>query len=102
MDREKVIVFNGRDVYEIGAPYFFQDRRIKNLNDSQIKEMYSATLAYVKVLKEVQKINSHIIEIAKSPEYLAKAERGLYIMEQMLEDINLKKNFKDKLKKLNE
>jgi hypothetical protein len=74
--RETVIIFDGVSVQEIGAPYFFQDRRIKDLNKDQVLKKYIHTLYYLKLLKDIRIKN------------LGKLERGLAILKQMVLDMH--------------
>lgn len=87
--REKVIIFDGESSHEIGAAYFFQHKKIIDLSKEQVKEVYTSTLIYVKVLTDVKNkaIKGPIVEMVSSGETLIKAERGLNILRQMVIDM---------------
>jgi hypothetical protein len=87
--REKVIIFDGDNSHEIGAPYFFQHKKIRDLSKERVKEIYTSTLIYVKVLTDVKNksIQGPIVKMVSSGETLIKAERGLSILRQMVIDM---------------
>jgi len=72
--RETVIVNDGELNQEIGAPYFFQDNRIRDLNKDQITQMFRHT-------------HDLKVKLRKSDpdDILHKVGRGLNILGCMLE-----------------
>jgi hypothetical protein len=76
--RETVIISNGELDLEIGAPYFFQDERIRDLNKDQVNQMYKHTAVKEKALS--------ISDPASKT--LHKVQRGLNILDQMVKDMN--------------
>lgn len=82
--RETVIIFDGVKDLEIGAPYFFQHERIRDLNKEQVKELYTYTAIKASVVKAVDEdtgVNPN------DPDQVYKLERGLAILEQMVKDM---------------
>ncbi len=76
--RETVIISDGELDQEIGAPYFFQDERIRNLNKDQVTQLYKHTAVKEKVL---------LISDPAS-KTLHKVQRGLNILDQMVRDMH--------------
>jgi len=76
--REKVIISDGVLDHEIGAPYFFQDERIIDLNKDQVINLYKHTA-----------IKERVISISNPrSNKLYKVQRGLAILDQMVRDMN--------------
>lgn len=76
--REKVIISDGVLDHEIGAPYFFQDERIIDLNKDQVINLYKHTA-----------IKERVISISNPrSNKLYKVQRGLGILDQMVRDMN--------------
>jgi len=64
--------------HEIGAPYFFQDERIIDLNKDQVINLYKHTA-----------IKERVISISNPrSNKLYKVQRGLAILDQMVRDMN--------------
>ena len=76
--REKVIISDGVLDHEIGAPYFFQDERIIDLNKDQVINLYKHTAVKEKVMSIFD----------PTSKTLYKVQRGLNILDQMVRDMN--------------
>jgi hypothetical protein len=87
--REKVIIFDGENSYEIGATYFFQHEKIRDLDKHDVKRLYIATLIYVKVLTDVKnkELSGPIVKMVSNGNNLNRAGRGLAILRQMVLDM---------------
>jgi hypothetical protein len=76
--REKVIIFDGEKDQLIGAPYFFQDERIRDLNKDQVLELYKQTRI---------KHYTVVLFSDRDPGYVYQISRGLNILKQMVLDM---------------
>lgn len=68
MERERVIIFDGEKEQVIGAHYFYQDERIKDLIPNDVTSLFKSTYLY-----SLANTNIQII-------------RGLGILEKMILD----------------
>jgi hypothetical protein len=76
--RETVIINDGELDQEIGAPYFFQDERITDLNKDQVINLYKHTAIKERVLSVTDPRSNK----------LYKLQRGIGILDQMVKDMN--------------
>ena len=76
--REKVIIFDGEKDQLIGAPYFFQDERIRDLSKDQVLELYKQT-----------RVKHHAVSSFsdRDPDYFYQISRGLNILKTMVKDM---------------
>lgn len=79
--RERVMIFDGVKDQEIGAPYFFQDERIRDLDKNGVVNMYKNTRVRLHVFKELDG------QAGDLTEHIHKTERGLNILRQMVKDM---------------
>lgn len=80
--REKVIIFDGEKDQVIGAPYFFQDERIRDLNKEQVLEIYKGTRVKLHVAKEYEEVFDEM-----KLTYIHQMQRGLDILKIMVKDM---------------
>jgi hypothetical protein len=73
--REKVLIFDGKDLHEIGAEYFFQHPVIIDLNKKEVFSMYQHTMIFNGAIEQ-------------DDESKSKMTRGSDILEQMVLDMN--------------
>ncbi len=86
--REKVLIFDGKDLHEIGAEYFFQHPVIRDLKKDDVLHIYQHTmfLNYSAEQNEEDKI---------------KMEKGSNILEQMVLDMYGKKEGQPHIDRVN-
>ena len=86
--KRRVIIFDGENTHEIGASYFFQHPKIKDLNKEQAKLLYMATASFEYTLAKGHTDNPELVNVEyRDPEVLVKVRGGLSILEQMVRDM---------------
>lgn len=74
--RENVIIFDGKDLHEIGASYFFQHPIISNMEKEEVNDVYKNTLY----------LHHTCTDLDEKSKY--RMMRGAGILEQMILDMN--------------
>jgi ABC-type iron transport system FetAB ATPase subunit len=87
-----LIIFDGEQDHEIGLAYFYQNPLIESATRDQIVDYYVSTAVFAQVINDSSDlIRNNIINAindkAIGPDYIKKVERGVSILEKMLEDL---------------